>query len=73
MILHNLTTTTWYNSQQKLLIIAAVNLAVILIGELDNAVNKLFVLIKSMRGYVAPSIFVCMWYCDAFVSTSFHW
>ena len=23
MILHNLTTTTWYNSQQKLLIIAA--------------------------------------------------
>jgi len=59
MILQNLK-TTWYNSQQKLLIIAAVNLAVILIGELDNAVNKLFVLIKSMRGYVAPSIFVCM-------------
>ena len=46
MILHNLTTTTWYNSQQKLLIIAAVNLTVILIGELDNAVKKLFVLIK---------------------------
>ena len=59
MILQNLK-TTWYNSQQKLLIIAAVNLAIILIGELDNAVNKLFVLIKSMRGYVAPSIFVCM-------------
>ena len=45
MILQNLK-TTWYNSQQKLLIIAAVNLAIILIGELDNAVNKLFVLIK---------------------------
>ena len=46
MILHYLTTTTWYNFQQKLPIIAAVNLTVILIGELDNAVKKLFVLIK---------------------------
>jgi len=39
MILHYLT-TTWYNFQQKLLIIAAVNLSVILIGELDNAVKN---------------------------------
>jgi len=61
MILHYLTTTTWYNFQQKLLIIAAVNLSVILIGELDNAVkNYLCRSSKSIRGCVAPSIFVYM-------------